>query len=88
MKEMIKDCIKKFLFYICYLMICTITAFIPLYAMGMFIGVVSLLAGFNFTISTIAKVSFFISTVISLYAMWSRNAEVEICYEKIRNREK
>lgn len=81
-----KEMIIKVLFYIWFLSLCSVIMFIPLYTIGMFVGIVSLLVGEDFTVMAITKVCLFISVFTSLYGMWISNDRVEKTYNNIRKR--
>lgn len=81
-----KEWIIKLLFYIWFLVVTSVILFIPFYTIGMFIAIMSLMTNTAITVMTVAKISFYISLVISLWGMWISEEVVEKTYKEIRNR--
>lgn len=83
-----KELVIKTLFYIWFLFTFSVILFIPFYTLGTFVAIVGLMVGKNYTVLTIAKVCFFISSVISLFVMCTGGDAIEKCYEETRNKKK
>lgn len=81
-----KEWIIKLLFYIWFLILTSVILFIPFYTIGMFVAIVSLMTNTGITVMMVAKISFYISLVISLWGMWMSEEVVEKTYKEIRNR--